>query len=63
MITIDPAGRVHRQPVKLGLQSDRVVEISSGIDDGQLVATSSLNDLADGDIVTPQVETRVALAR
>jgi RND family efflux transporter MFP subunit len=63
VIAIDPAGRVHRQPVKLGLQSERVIEISSGIDDGQLVATSSLNDLADGDIVTPQVETRVALAR
>jgi membrane fusion protein (multidrug efflux system) len=63
VIAIDSAGRVHRQPVKLGLQSDRAIEISSGIDDGQLVATSSLNDLAEGDIVTPQVETRVALAR
>ena len=63
VIAIDAAGRVHRQPVKLGLQSDRAIEISSGIDAGQLVATSSLNDLAEGDIVSPQVETRVALAR
>ena len=62
-LTIDAAGRVHRQPVQLGLQSDRAMEISNGIDAGQLVATSSLNDLAEGDIVTPQVETRVALAR
>ena len=63
VITIDAAGRVHRQPVQLGLQSDRAIEISNGIDAGQLVATSSLNDLAEGDIVMPQVETRVALAR
>jgi multidrug efflux pump subunit AcrA (membrane-fusion protein) len=63
VIAIDSAGRVHRQPVKLGLQSDRAIEISSGLDDGQLVATSNLNDLADGDIVAPQVEIRVALAR
>ena len=63
VIAIDPAGRVRRQPVQVGLQSDRFSEISSGIDDGQLVATSSLNDLADGDIVSPQVELRAALAR
>lgn len=63
VIAIDPAGRVHRQPVKLGLQSDRLIEISSGIDDGQLVATSSLNDLTDGDVVSPQIEIRTALAR
>jgi multidrug efflux pump subunit AcrA (membrane-fusion protein) len=63
VIAIDPAGRVHRQPVQLGLQSARFAEILSGIDDGQIVATSSLNDLTDGDIVAPQVETRTALAR
>jgi membrane fusion protein (multidrug efflux system) len=62
VIAIDPTGRVHRQPVKLGLQSDRQVEILVGLDDDQLVATSSLNDLADGDIVTPQVQVRTALA-
>jgi HlyD family secretion protein len=63
VIAIDPSGRVHRQPVQLGLQSDRLAEVVGGIDDGQLVATSSLNDLTDGDIVAPQVETRTALAR
>jgi membrane fusion protein (multidrug efflux system) len=63
VIAIDSAGQVHRQPVQLGLQNDRLVEISSGLEDGQLVATSNLNDLADGDVVTPQVEIRTALAR
>jgi hypothetical protein len=61
VITIDPAGRVHRQPVRLGLQSDSFDEILTGIDDGQLVATSSLSDLTDGDIVAPQVDTRTAM--
>ena len=63
VIAIDPTGLVHRQAVRLGLQSDRFTEIVTGIDDGQLVATSSLNDLTDGDIVAPQVDTRTALAR
>ena len=51
------------QAVKLGLQSDQLAEILSGIDDGQLVATSSLNDLADGDVVAPQVQTTTAFVR
>ena len=63
VITIAPDGRVHRQPVRLGLQSDTADEILAGIDDGQLVATSSLSDLTDGDIVAPVVDTRIALAR
>jgi hypothetical protein len=34
-----------------------------GLDDGQLVATSSLSDLTDGDVVAPVVDTRTAYAR
>ena len=60
VIGIDPTGLVHRLPVKIGLQNDQKVEILGGIDDGQLVATSSLSDLNDGDIVAPQVQTRTA---
>jgi multidrug efflux pump subunit AcrA (membrane-fusion protein) len=63
VIAIDASGKVHRQPVRLGLQSDQFTEIVGGIDDGQLVATSSLNDLTDGDTVAPVVETRTAYAR
>ncbi len=63
VVTIDQGGQVRRTPVRLGLQSDRFVEIISGVNEGQLVAISSLNDLSDGDIVAPQVETRTALAR
>jgi HlyD family secretion protein len=57
VLTIDAAGLVHRVPVQLGLQNDQQAEVLSGIDDGQLVATSSLSDLADGDIVSPQIQT------
>ena len=60
VVAIDPSGRVHRQTVKLGLQNDQLAEILSGIDEGQLVATSSLNDLADGDVVAPQVQNTTA---
>ena len=63
VIAIDENGRVHRQAVKPGLQSDQLAEILSGIDDGQLVATSSLSDLADGDVVAPQVQTTTAFVR
>jgi hypothetical protein len=33
------------------------------LQDGDLVATSHLADIADGDTVSPQVQTVVALAR
>jgi multidrug efflux pump subunit AcrA (membrane-fusion protein) len=63
VMAIDQDGRVHRRPVKLGLQNDQFAEILTGVDAGQLVATSSLNDLAEGDIVTPQVQTTTAYVR
>lgn len=56
VVTIDGAGRAHRQPVTLGLLNDRVAEIISGLDYGELVATSGMNDLKDGDLVAPQVQ-------
>jgi RND family efflux transporter MFP subunit len=63
VLTIDADHHIHKQPVQLGLQNDQVSEILSGLDDGQLVATSSLSDLNDGDVVAPQVDNRTALAR
>ena len=57
VLLIDPTGIVHRQPVQIGLQNDQQAEILSGVGDGQLVATSNLSDLADGDIVAPQIQT------
>jgi RND family efflux transporter MFP subunit len=63
VIAIGDGGQVHRTPVRIGLQNERFVEILGGLNEGQMVATSSLNDLNDGDIVAPQVENRTALAR
>ena len=62
-MTIDSDGRVRKQQIRLGIQNEQFVEVVGGLNEGQLVATSGLNGLADGDIVAPQVETRTALAR
>jgi hypothetical protein len=56
VLLIDPTGVIHRQAVQLGLVNDQQAEIVSGIDVGQLVATSNLSDLAEGDVVAPQVQ-------
>jgi hypothetical protein len=60
VLMIDDSGKVHKQPVSLGLQDDKFSEVLTGLDNGQLVATSSLSDLSEGDTVAPQVETRTA---
>ncbi len=64
VLSIDGEGRVARQPVRVGIESERFVEILGGLDEGRLVATSGLNQLADGDLVAAHVEnTFTALAR
>jgi membrane fusion protein (multidrug efflux system) len=63
VMTIDSEGRVHKQQIRLGIQNEDFIEVISGLNEGQLVATSGLNSLADGDIVAPVVENRTALAR
>jgi RND family efflux transporter MFP subunit len=60
VLLIDDTGKVHKQPVSLGLHDDKFSEVLTGVDNGQLVATSSLSDLSEGDVVAPQVETRTA---
>jgi RND family efflux transporter MFP subunit len=60
VLTIDDTGKVHKQDVTLGLQDDKFSEVVAGVDNGQLVATTRLNDLREGEIVAPQVETRTA---
>ena len=60
VLTIDDGGKVHKQAVTLGLQDDKFSEVVAGLDNGQLVATTSLNDLTEGEIVAPQVDTRTA---
>jgi HlyD family secretion protein len=62
LLTISPSGAVHRQPVKVGIQDDTSIEILSGIDEGQLIATSSVSDLTEGEIVAPQVQAPMALS-
>ena len=54
--TITPQGRLHLQPVKLGVYGDRHVEIASGIQQGQTLAVLEGRALKEGDAVKPAVE-------
>ena len=53
---IDPNNIVRATPVTLGLVNDTKVEVTSGLDEGQLVATGSITTLTDGQVVAPQVQ-------
>lgn len=56
IVTIDPAGHALRRPVQIGLTTDDQVEITSGLSDGQLVATGNTGGLTDAQIVQPQIQ-------
>ncbi|MDQ6674601.1 MAG: efflux RND transporter periplasmic adaptor subunit, partial [Chloroflexota bacterium] len=62
VLSIDQSGTVHKHPVQLGLQSDRFAQIVAGVRVGELVATSGLSNLNDGDVVAPQGGNRIAMA-
>jgi RND family efflux transporter MFP subunit len=59
VVTLD-GGRAQRTSVQLGLVSDTVVQINSGLSDGQVVAIGSANGLNNGDVVVPQLRTALA---
>jgi membrane fusion protein (multidrug efflux system) len=61
VVTLD--GNVaHRTPVQLGLVNPSVVQISSGLSDGQVVAVGNTGGLNNGDVVAPQMQAQTALA-
>jgi HlyD family secretion protein len=57
---IDPNNIVRATPVTLGLVNDTRAEVTSGVSEGQLVATGSISTLADGQAVAPQVQALTA---
>ena len=59
MVTLD-GNRASRQSVRIGLVNDQVVEISSGLSDGQVVAIGNASGLNNGDVVVPQLRTALA---
>jgi HlyD family secretion protein len=59
VVTLD-GGRAERKTVRLGLVNDQVVEISSGLADGQIVAIANASGLNNGDVVAPQLRTALA---
>lgn len=60
VLAIEEDNRVKKVPVRLGLVGDAGIEVVSGLREGQLVVTGNTVGLNDGDLVTPQVETRTA---
>jgi RND family efflux transporter MFP subunit len=62
VVAIDGTNAVRVQPVQLGLKNDTVTEIVSGLDQGDLVATSSLDNLHDGEVVAPRTDSLTAFA-
>ena len=55
-MVVDDNSRARKVPVRLGLTGDRSVEILSGLNEGQLVVTSGVGQLTDGDHLAPQVQ-------
>ncbi len=59
LVALD-GGKAQRTIVQLGLVNDRVVQIDSGLADGQVVAVGNTTGLNTGDAVVPQLRTAVA---
>lgn len=59
VVTLD-GGRAMRKTVRLGLVNDQLVEVSSGLVDGQIVAVGNASGLNNGDVVAPQLRTALA---
>ncbi len=56
LLLVDANNHIHTTPVQVGILTAQTAEISAGVSDGQLVATSSVTDLRDGDVVLPKVQ-------
>ena len=61
VMVVDEENRARKVPVATGLTSGRMVEVRGGVSEGQLVVTSSLGQLTDGDRLAPQVQLALAL--
>jgi RND family efflux transporter MFP subunit len=59
LVTLD-GGHAQRTTVQLGLVNDHMVQISSGLNDGQVVAIGNASGLNTGDAVVPQLRTALA---
>jgi HlyD family secretion protein len=59
VVTLD-GGRAERKNVRLGLITDRSVEVTSGLAEGQIVAIANASGLNNGDAVAPQLRTALA---
>ncbi len=56
VVVVGDDSLARKVPVGVGLTGDRNVEILSGLTEGQLVVTSRVTELVDGDHLAPQVQ-------
>jgi RND family efflux transporter MFP subunit len=63
VVVVAEGNRAQRLPVRVGLVNDQFAEILAGISEGQMVALNRLNELSDGDLLAPRIETRTAQAQ
>jgi RND family efflux transporter MFP subunit len=59
LVTLD-GGHAQRTTVQLGLVNDRLVQVNSGLADGQVVAIGNASGLNTGDAVVPQLRPTLA---
>ena len=59
-MAVDQDNRARKVPVRVGLSGERSVEILGGLDEGQLIVTSNVAQLTDGDRLSPQVQLAMA---
>jgi RND family efflux transporter MFP subunit len=60
VVAIDASNSARLVPVKLGIQDGSSTEIVSGLQAGQLVATSGLSDIHEGEALAPQISSVTA---
>jgi RND family efflux transporter MFP subunit len=60
---IDTTNTARLQPVQLGLQNDNFAEVLTGLSSGQLLVTSGVANVHDGDVVAPRTDSLSAVAQ
>src|SRR6185295_4969713 len=55
VMIVSQSGRLEERKVVLGLESPTQIEITSGVNEGQLVVVGSRNQLKNGQAVQPKV--------
>jgi HlyD family secretion protein len=53
VMAVDPDGKVRRATVVTGIRDGKLVEVKSGLDEGELVVAKAASFVRDGDVIDP----------